>query len=119
MPANALWPIVWTELPRVRLFSLLALKTLVEIVVTESGIVTLARELKLNALSPRVTSDVGRVMLVSKLDWKVAHPIEASLGELPKVTDVSLLPMNAKSTMLVTEFGIDTLVSLLLSKPAS
>ena len=89
------------------------------ILVTELGIATRVNELRLNALSPRVTSDIGRVMLVSKLDWKVAHPIEASLGELPKVTDVSLLPMNAKSTMLVTEFGIDTLVSLLLSKPAS
>ena len=68
MLANALWPIVWTELPRVRFVSLFALNPPLAIVVTESGIVRLTKELNLNALSPRVTSDVGSVMLVSKLD---------------------------------------------------
>ncbi len=67
----------------------LPLKADPAILVTELGIATRVNELRLNALSPRVTSDVGSVMLVSKLDWKAAHPIIASLGELPKVTDVS------------------------------
>ncbi len=66
----------------------LPLKTDPAILVTKLGIATRVNELRLNALSPRVTSDVGSVMLVSKLDWKAAHPIKASMGELPKVTDV-------------------------------
>ena len=49
-------------------------------------------------------------MFVSKLAWKAAHPIVVSLGELPKVTDASRFPKNARSTMLVTEFGMNTLV---------
>ena len=46
----------------------LPLKADPAILVTELGIATRVNELRLNALSPRVTSDVGSVMLVSKLD---------------------------------------------------
>jgi hypothetical protein len=60
----------------------------VAILVTELGIITRVKEFHLNALSPIVTSDVGSVMLDIELDWKLAHPIPTSLGELPKVTVV-------------------------------
>ena len=64
--AKALWPIVLTELPSVRLESLLLVKASFAILVTESGITRLPRELPLNALSPNETKELGKVTLVSE-----------------------------------------------------
>ena len=115
--ANALSPIDLTELPRVRLVSLLLLKAFDAIVTTKSGTTRLANEFILNAPLPIVISELGKAMLVRAQDWKVAQPTEVTRGASPNVTEARVgLLMKAWSPMLSTEFGMATDVILQLLK---